>query len=172
MRKKIPKELQQFLKAYSKERAEDFLQLRDIAWSLCPNASEIIYDNYNALAIGWTLTSRLSHSICSIALMRGKENIHFGFWWGNIIKDPDGLLLGKGNQYRYIQVPDIDQFPKQAIKKMIAQTHSYVLSCIGPKDELIKGQSIIKSVSDKKRTTASRTPRKSVTVRKKAGKKQ
>ncbi len=153
MAKKLPKELQSFLKSFSKQRAETFLQLRDFAWSLCPTASEIIYDNYNALAIGWSLTSKLSHVVCSIAFMRSNENIHFGFWWGNMIKDPDRILLGKGNKYRYVQVPDLKTFPKAAIRKPVEQAHSFVLSKIGPKDELIKGKSILRSISEKKRVS-------------------
>ena len=164
MKKRAPKELQSFLKSFSKPRAETFLQLRDFAWSLCPTASEIIYDNYNALAIGWSLTSKLSHVVCSIALMRGKENIHFGVWFGKMIKDPDGILLGKGNKYRYVQVSDLKNLPKAAIRKMVEQSHSLVLSKIGPKDEVIKGKSILRSVSEKKRVSGSvkRSVKKSV----------
>jgi hypothetical protein len=30
--------------------------------------------------------------------------VHFGFYWGSEIADPEKKLLGKGSQYRYIVI--------------------------------------------------------------------
>ena len=33
--------------------------LRDFAWDLCPKTNELIYDNYNAVAFGWSPTDKV-----------------------------------------------------------------------------------------------------------------
>ena len=76
--------------------------LRDFVWDLYPQCNELIYDNYNALAFGWSPTDRLGHTFCSVAVM--EKYLHFGFYWGAQIADPEKKLLGKGNQYRYIKI--------------------------------------------------------------------
>lgn len=45
-------------------------------------SNELIYDNYNAVAFGWSLTDLVSHLFCTIAVGRSSGNIHFGFYWG------------------------------------------------------------------------------------------
>jgi hypothetical protein len=41
------------------------------------------------------------------------KKVHFGFYWGNEISDPEKILLGKGNQYRYILVTYKMKLPLQ-----------------------------------------------------------
>ena len=43
----------------------------------------------------------------------------FGFYWGSEIPDPEKILIGKGNQYRYILVKNKKDFPKTYIKKLV-----------------------------------------------------
>ncbi|HPG09954.1 MAG TPA: hypothetical protein PLU37_00380 [Chitinophagaceae bacterium] len=154
MGKKDTKELLKFLKPFSKERAELLLWLRDFAWGLCPQANEIIYDNFNAVAIGWTPTEKLGHTICSIAIYRSNENIHFGFYWGNQIKDPEKMLLGQGNQYRYIQAKDKKSFPKTYIKQLVGEAYANSLAKVKDPKQLVQGLTIVKSVSANKRPAA------------------
>lgn len=70
--------------------------LRGFAWDLCPEANELIYDNYIAISFGWPPTDRVGHTICSIAVGRSSKNVHFGFYWGSEGTDPDNLLVGEG----------------------------------------------------------------------------
>lgn len=91
--------------------------LREFVWDLYPNTNELIYDNYNAVAFGWSLTDKLGDVFCNIAVGRTSHNIHFGFFWGSKISDPKKLLIGHGNQYRYTLVKDKKDFPKTYIKK-------------------------------------------------------
>jgi hypothetical protein len=151
MSKEQTKELLKFLKPFGQDVIDKVMWLRDFAWELCPQANELIYDNYNAVAFGWSPTDKVSHTICSIAVGRSNKNIHFGFYWGNEITDPDRLLLGEGNQYRYILVPDIKSFPKTYIKKLINEAYANSLSKVKDKSQIIQGQTIVKSISEKKR---------------------
>src|SRR6187402_3426197 len=99
MGKTEKRELLEFLTPFDKDLKELVLWLRDFVWDLYPKANELIYDNYNALAFGWSLTDKLGHTFCSIAIGRTSKNIHFGFYWGSQLADPAKLLIGEGNQY-------------------------------------------------------------------------
>ena len=128
------------------------LSLREFVWDLYPQANELIYDNYNALAFGWSPTDRVGHTFCSIAVGRTSKNIHFGFYWGAEISDPKKILIGQGNQYRYILVPRLDEFPKAYIKKLIKEAYQNSLDKVKDKKQLVNGQTITKSVSPVKRS--------------------
>jgi hypothetical protein len=145
------KDLLKFLKPFPKEVVANALWLRDFVWDLYPQANELIYDNYNAVAFGWSVTERQGHTFCSVAIGRSSHNLHFGFYWGAEIKDPKGVLLGEGNQYRYILVKNVKAFPKTYIKKLIKEAYTNSLAKVKNPREVKEGLTITKSVSDKKR---------------------
>ena len=151
MSKDQTKDLLKFLKPFGNDTTELVMWLRDFAWDLCPLANELIYDNYNAVAFGWSPTEKVGHTICSIAVGRSSKNIHFGFYWGSEIADPDKILLGQGNQYRYILVTDKKKFPKAYMKKLVNEAYANSLSKIKDPKQLTSGNTIVKSVSEKKR---------------------
>ena len=61
MSKEQTRELMTFLKSFRPEVRDLVLSLREFVWGLYPTANELIYDNYNAVAIGWSPTDRLGH---------------------------------------------------------------------------------------------------------------
>ena len=151
MGKEHTKNLVKFLKPFNKDITERALWLREFIWNLYPQTNELIYDNYNALAVGWSPTDRVGHTFCSIAVGRTSNNVHFGFYWGNELADPDKILLGDGNQYRYILVPDKNNFPKAYIEKLVKEAYAKSLAKVRDKKQIMKGQTIVKSISSKKR---------------------
>ncbi|HEY6161826.1 MAG TPA: hypothetical protein VI112_11395, partial [Bacteroidia bacterium] len=60
------KDLVKFLKPFNKDIRDTALWLRDFIWDHYPDANELIYDNYNAVAVGWSPTDRASDTFCSI----------------------------------------------------------------------------------------------------------
>ncbi len=157
MSKGQTKDLLKFLKPFSKDVTERALWLREFIWDLYPQTNELIYDNYNALAVGWSPTDRVGHTFCSIAVGRTSNNVHFGFYWGSEISDPDKMLLGEGNQYRYILVPDKNKFPKAYIKKLVKEAYANSLAKVKDKKQIMNGQTIVKSISTKKREKKSKS---------------
>jgi hypothetical protein len=157
MSKEDTKSLLKFLKPFSAEVKQTVLLLRDFVWDLYPHTNELIYDNYNALAFGWSPTEKVGHTFCSIAVGRTSKNIHFGFYWGAQITDPKKLLLGQGNQYRYILVEDIAKFPKTYIKKLMAEAYGNSLAKVKDKEQIRNGLTITKSISEKKRVLKKNT---------------
>jgi hypothetical protein len=152
MSKDQTKDLLNFLKSFSSDTIDLVMWLRDFAWNLCPQANELIYDNYNAVAFGWSPTDKVGHTICSIAVGRSSKNVHFGFFWGSELSDSKKMLLGKGNQYRYILVKDKNKFPKAYIKKLVKEAYANSLAKIKDQKQLKTGLTIVKSVSEKKRS--------------------
>ena len=151
MSKDQTKDLLQFLAPFDEATKELVLWLRAFVWDLYPTANELIYDNYNALAFGWSPTEKLGHTFCSIAVGRTSKNIHFGFYWGSQLADPAKLLIGEGNQYRYILVKNKDSFPADYIKQLLVDAYANSLAKVKDKKLLIEGATITKSISAVKR---------------------
>lgn len=151
MAKEDTKDLLKFLKPFPAEVKEIVLWLRDWVWDLYPTANEIIYDNYNALAFGWTITDRLGNNFCNIAVGRSSHNVHFGFYYGSKLSDPDKILLGQGNQYRYILVKKKSDLPKTYIKNLLKEAYAFAKTKVKEKDKKVTGLTITKSVSTTKR---------------------
>jgi len=160
MSKEQIRDLVLFLQPFDKEIRETVFWLREFVWELYPKTNELIYDNYNAVAFGWSPTDRVGHTFCSIAIGRTSKNIHFGFYWGNEITDPQKMLLGEGNQYRYILVKDKNDFPKTYIKTLMKEAYANSLAKVKDKKQLMEGATIVKSISAKKRTLKSKAAKK------------
>ncbi|MEJ0031965.1 MAG: hypothetical protein WDO15_16995 [Bacteroidota bacterium] len=113
------------LKPFPPEVVERALWLRELIWKTFPKTNELIYDNYNAVAVGWSPTDKVGHTFCSIAVGRSSYNVHCGFYWGSKIPDPKKLLIGEGNQYRYFLLDDIKTFPKAYAKELMQSAFDY-----------------------------------------------
>ncbi len=151
MGKSDTKDLKKFLAVFPKEIQERALWLRDFVWDTYPTGNELIYDNYNALAFGWSPTDRVGHLFCNIAVGRSSHNVHFGFYYGVKLKDPKKLLIGEGNQYRYMLVTDIKSFPKAYFKSLLKEAYAYSLSLVKDPKQIMQGFTFMKSISEKKR---------------------
>ena len=151
MAKEDVSDLLRFLYEFSPEVREKVLRLREFVWDLYPQANELIYDNYNALAFGWSPTEKQGHIFCSIAVYRINEGVHFGFYWGSELADPQKLLLGNGSRYRYIYVKSLDGFPRDYITALVEQAWENSLAKIKNPKDIVEGKTITKMALTKKR---------------------
>lgn len=151
MAKEDTRDLLKFLKPFPEDVQEIALWLRAWVWDLYPDANEIIYDNYNALAFGWTITDRLGNTFCNVAVGRSSLNVHFGFLHGAKLSDPKKILLGQGNQYRYILVKKKSDLPKMYFKKLLKEAYAHAMKKVKSSDKKVSGLTITKSVSAAKR---------------------
>jgi hypothetical protein len=69
-----------------------------------PGAVEMVYDNYNALVIGYSPTARPSDAIVSIVIYPRAVNLCF--LHGRHLADPAALLRGDGNQVRSLRLDE------------------------------------------------------------------
>ena len=144
-------DLLRFMAPFDDDIKELVLWLRAFVWDLYPTANELIYDNYNALAFGWSPTDKLGHTFCSIAIGRTSKNVHFGFYWGSQLADPEKMLIGQGNQYRYILVKNKNEFPAEYMKTLLADAYANSLAKVKDKKQIMEGATITKSISGTKR---------------------
>lgn len=145
MPKEDIKNLTKFLKPFPDNVKETTLWLREFIWDLYPNCNELVYDNYNALAIGFAPTDKAGDAFCSLAVY--SKHVNFGFNRGSEIADPDKILNGKGNLYRHITIKDKEDFPKAYIKKLLKEAYANSIARLKDERQILKGQTITKSIS-------------------------
>ena len=143
--------ISEFLAPFSADIRQRALWLRDFVWDLYPQTNELIYDNYNAVAFGWSPTEKVGDTFCSIAVGRTSGNVHFGFYHGAVLSDPEKMLLGNGNQYRYVLVKNTDEFPTAYIVQLLKVAYGNSLARIKDPKLIVAGKTITKSVSPVKR---------------------
>jgi len=142
-----------FLNPFGKVVRETALQLREFVLDIFPDSNELIYDNYNALAIGYSMSDKQKEMFCHIDVYGKYVNI--GFDRGVVdLDDPKLLLKGTGNRIRHLTVTDFEAFQTDYIKKLLKQAHKITLNTLQNKTQAVVGQSIVKSISARKKDQA------------------
>ena len=113
---------------------------------LLPTAFELVYDNYNALAIGFGPTERTSEAIVSVAVYARGVNLYF--IRGASLPDPDGLLEGDGNQGRFMRLTSASQLDDPKVIALVERAVAYGRV---PMARTGRGVTIVKSISAKQR---------------------
>jgi len=142
-------DLLKFLKPFDEEVQEIALKLREFVLDIFPDTNELIYDNYNALAIGYSLSDKQKEMFCHIAVYSKYVNI--GFDRGVDLDDPKQKLKGTGNRIRHITVTDFEAIQKSYMKNLLKQAHKLTIDTLDKKTQTIIGQSIVKSISANKK---------------------
>src|SRR5204862_89388 len=70
-------ELLDFLKPFDPSVGELALAVRALVLEEAPLASELVYDAYNAVALGYTFTGRLKEGFCHVAVYSRHVNLGF-----------------------------------------------------------------------------------------------
>jgi len=142
-------DLLKFMLPYRDSVKAAALWLRDFVWDLYPDTNELIYDNYNTVAFGWSPTDKAGDVFCSIALFT--DHLNFGFNRGSEIPDKQKKLLGDATFYRYIKVYDKEDFPEEYVKELLAMAYENSISRLKPSKKVVRGETIVKSISPVKR---------------------
>jgi hypothetical protein len=111
-----------------------------------PGAIELVYDNYNALAIGFCPGERASEAIFSIALY--PRWVTLFFLQGKNLRDPKKLLKGGGSRVRHIVLESADTLDDPAVADLMAEA---LERAAVPIDFTGKRKLIIRSIAAKQR---------------------
>jgi hypothetical protein len=111
-----------------------------------PTATELVYDNYQALVFGFSSTDRASDAIVSLVIMPRK--ITMCFIYGAHLSDPKKLLHGGGSQVRFLTLDGPKALDRPGVDSLLRSAIAYGES---PLPIGGKGSTIIKSVSIKQR---------------------
>jgi hypothetical protein len=111
-----------------------------------PGATVMVYDNYNALAVGFGETGKVSKIPLSIALFPRWATLFF--MMGSTLEDPGALLSGKGPKIRSVRLDGLAMLKSDPIDQLISAA---VMQANWKLDPRAKGELVIKSVSPKQR---------------------
>jgi hypothetical protein len=121
-----------------------------------PGAVELVYDNYNALAIGFGPSERASQAIFSVVLYPRWVSLFFLQARG--LNDPQKLLRGHGSTARHIVLKDADTLDEPAVQKLMKDALEKAAT---PLNATAPGGLVIKSISAAQRP---RRPSKAATA--------
>jgi len=139
-------ELAGFLAKYSPEIEAVAKAVRATLRARLQGANELVYDNYNALAIGYGPSEKASDAIVSIALYPRWVSLFFLQARG--LDDPRGLLQGSGSVARHIVLQSADDLDMPSVRELFKQA---VKTAKVPLDRGAHGRLVIKSVSARQR---------------------
>ena len=111
-----------------------------------PTANELVYDNYNFFVIGYSPTERPSDAIVSMAARA--NGIGLCFIHGALLHDPNKVLLGSGNQTRFIRIDSPQILERPEVEALVAAA---IARARAPLPVAGRGKLIIRSVSAKQR---------------------
>lgn len=111
-----------------------------------PGAVIAVYDNYNALAIGFGTGERVGDMVFSLAVYPRWVSLFFG--QGARLDDPHGLLRGAGSRVRHIVLTPVDQLDDPRVVELMARAMAHAPQLADP---ATPGRMIIKSISPNQR---------------------
>src|SRR2546427_409386 len=83
-----------------------------------PGAYELAYDNYNFFVLGYSPTERPSDAIVTIAA--GANGVGLCFVRGARLPDPKEILLGSGNQTRFLRMESVAVLSRPEVKALLS----------------------------------------------------
>ncbi|UWZ83773.1 DUF1801 domain-containing protein [Occallatibacter riparius] len=140
------RQLASFIAKYTPEIAALALEIRARMRAKYPSALELVYDNYNALAIGYAPGEKTSEAIFSIALYPRWVSLFFLQAKG--LPDPDRILKGSGTVVKHVVLRTADDLEHPSVRALMQEA---VQGAKVPFAADGAHRLIIKSVSEKQR---------------------
>jgi hypothetical protein len=117
-----------------------------------PTATRLVYDNYNALAIGFCATPKASDCLVSVAAFARGVNLYF--YYGASLPDPDRRLEGAGRQGRFVRFEGPTTASEPAVRALLRAAAKCART---PLPKTGSGPLIIQSISPRRRPRTART---------------
>lgn len=114
---KPQQQLEKFLAKYDPKVAAMAKKALGKMRKLVPGANEMVYDNYNALVIGFVPRERPSEVVFSIALYPNYANLFFAH--GKGLPDASKRLQGGGKQVRSIRLDSAATLDEPEVRDLI-----------------------------------------------------
>lgn len=140
-------ELETLIGKFTDGIADEIRANRAAMRAILPGALELVYDNYNALAIGYSPSERASDIVFSIAAY--PRWVSLFLVGGPQLADPEGLLKGAGGTMRHIVLTGQNQLGSPAVLDLMSQA---IALAGDPFDRAAPGRTIIKSISVRQRS--------------------
>ena len=134
------------IEKFTPEMAKAIRAMRAALRKRLPTANELVYDNYNFFVIGYSSTLRPSD--CFTQLVADAHGVRLAFYYGSTLPDPAGILLGGGNQNRFIRLASARDLSKPEVEALI---RAAIAQGKAPLPSTGRGTLVIRSVSAKQR---------------------
>lgn len=144
--KSAENQLAGFIDKFTPEMATAIRAARAALRKRLPTANELVYDNYNFFVIGYSSTLRPSD--CFAQLVADAHGVRLAFYYGSTLPDPAGILLGGGNQNRFIRLASARELGKPEVEALI---RAAIAQGKAPLPATGRGTLVIRSVSAKQR---------------------
>jgi hypothetical protein len=113
-----------------------------------PTAYELVYDNYNFLAIGFSSTERTSD--CIVSLASYAKGVSLFFYYGAKLADPHKLLQGGGKQVRFIRLESAATLAKPEVEALLRAATAQGKTALS-RTGSGRGRLLVKSISARQR---------------------
>ena len=140
------RQVARFMARYAPEVVRVAKGARQRVRALLPGAVEIVYDNYNALAIGFGPSERASEAIVSLALY--PRWVSLFLLRGKGLPDPHKLLRGSGSRVRHIVLESAEVLDRAPVKALVRAAVAASPKPIAPGS---RRRVVVRSVSAKQR---------------------
>lgn len=142
-------DLIEFLKPYDPKIQELTFALRKFVLGLVPVTNELIWDNYNAVAIAYSKSEKLKDAFCHIAVYA--HHVNFGFNRGAELTERGAKLYGSGKLIRHLKILSMEDFQPADLEKMVYEA----VDISEMRNDQLNGaankpKSIVMSISEKK----------------------
>jgi hypothetical protein len=141
------KELDGFLAKYLPAIEDETRECLKILRRRLPGAVQLVYDNYNALVIGFGPSERASEAILSLVIY--PRYLMLYFLQGASLPDPDCLLRGSGKVGRHIRLRGASDLNRPEIRALIDTAVECAPAPFDP--DAAAGSLVIRSISAKQR---------------------
>lgn len=120
-----------------------------------PGAWELVYDNYNGLAVVYGPTEKVADGVFSVVLY--PRWVSLFFTQGASVPDPERLLSGTGKRIRHLVLASAATLEQPAVRALMDAAIAQARPFDGPRC----GRTIVKSVSKRQRPRRPAEPRRS-----------
>ncbi len=114
---RVEKQLDEFLAKFTPEIEKLARACRAKLRKRLPGATQMIYDNYNGLVIGFGPSEKASEAYFSLVMY--PRWINFFFLQGAKLADPHKVLQGSGGVVRHIRIGAASDFDKPEIRDLM-----------------------------------------------------
>jgi hypothetical protein len=104
---------------YSPAVARQFRLARACIREYFPRGYELVFENYNALGCGYSLTDRGSGVV--VSLVAYPRWVTLFFFHGIDLSDPDGILQGSGARIRSVRLEPFSLLHSSSVQDLILQ---------------------------------------------------
>ena len=106
-----------FIAKFDSKNAKLIREVRAALRKRFPTANELVYDNYNFFVIGYCTTERPSD--CMVSLVANAKGVGLSFYYGATLPDPSKILMGSGNQNRFIRLENAAVLAKPEVEALL-----------------------------------------------------